>query len=101
MSEAPAHDEKQQHSSPAKRSHCQIWRYQPEEPDAVDPELSPEPDGSLALDSPVFKDSEYDDADESSEPDDAEESHGVSVVVALPHIASPLHTASQAASFAS
>lgn len=56
----------------------QIGKLKPEEPEAVDPELLPEPDDALCMDS-VIKDAEEPpmEAEESVIPDD--ESHGVCV----------------------
>jgi hypothetical protein len=52
----------------------------------VDPELALEPDESP--DESSLKELEYEESkDVTSEPDEAEESHGVSVVVTSPHTA--------------
>lgn len=46
----------------------------------MEPELASDPDESLALE-PVLNEFEFKELEESPEPDDAEESHGVTVVV--------------------
>jgi hypothetical protein len=62
----------------------------------VDPELALEPDESP--DRPFLKELEYEESkDVTSDPDEADESHGVSVVVASPQTAWPAHTPSHAA----
>lgn len=64
------------------RTHNHKGKYEPDEPAACEPELSCEPDGLLALE-PVLKESEFNDLDESPEPEspmEADESHGVTVV---------------------
>ena len=89
--EAPAPPRKQQ-SKASTRSHCQICSWEPQEPDAVEPELA-DPKESLALD-PVLKESpeldepagpepkEFtDESKEAPEPEEAEESMAVIVVV--------------------
>merc|ERR1719230_1257963 len=68
----------QQHKA-ARRSHCQVLKYEPQEPDPVDPELALEPDESP--EEPHLKELLYDDFKESESLDDADESHGVKVVV--------------------
>lgn len=59
-------DSKTQHAraDPIPTMHSQIGGYDPEEPDLVDPELSPEPEGSLALEPPP-KESAFQDLNES------------------------------------
>lgn len=81
-----------QQSKAKTSSHCQICNWEPQEPDAVEPELA-EPEESLALD-PVLKESpeleepagpepkEFtDESKEAPEPEEADESMAVMVVV--------------------
>jgi hypothetical protein len=48
----------------------------------LEPELASDPEESLALD-PVLNEFEFKEFEESPEPEDAEESHGVTVVVTV------------------
>lgn len=83
MVTSPATAAPQQHSNAvARRSHNQDGKYEPQEPDVAEPELAWEPEESLALE-PVFSEAEFKEPLESPEPDDAEESHGVTVVVGV------------------
>jgi hypothetical protein len=75
----PAPPRRQQQHKAARRSHCQVLKYEPQEPDPVDPELALEPDESP--EEPHLKELLYEDFKESESLDDADESHGVKVVV--------------------
>lgn len=72
----------QQHTKAAKNAHCHNCMKEPQEPDALDPELSLEP-----IESPeesFLKELEYEDSkDFISWLDDSDESHGVFVVVTV------------------
>lgn len=90
---APPQPQQQQHNNNSK-IHCQSSKAEPEEPDAFEPELfgPAEPDESLPLE-PVYKDWEYEDSNDCPEPEspeEAEESHGVTVVVVCTHTGSAL-----------
>jgi hypothetical protein len=79
---APAEAKKQQQQNSNIRSHCQNSKKEPQEPDAVEPELA-EFKGLLPefeeLDHPWRK-PEFDEASD-AEPEDAEESNPAKVVV--------------------
>lgn len=91
MAEAPA-PAQQQHNKARSRIHCQICNWDPQEPEVVKPELA-DPEESLALD-PVLKESpeleepsgpepsELTEAEDAPEPEEADESIAVIVVVA-------------------
>jgi len=74
----------QQHSNAARSTHCQRNMKEPEEPDAFIPELGP--DWKESADESFLKELLYKESREVPEPDEAEESHGVTVVVTVaPH----------------
>jgi len=76
---------KQQHSKARRSSHCQTCSWEPQEPDSQEPDS---PDRREALD-PVLKEpagpdpDEAKDAEESPEPDDADESSAANTVVVV------------------
>lgn len=84
---APPAAAKQQQKQQTRRVHCQICKYKPQLPEAVEPRLFPEAEESLALEPPSNEPPEFEksmdlkDAEDPPEPELALESHGVIVVV--------------------
>jgi hypothetical protein len=70
---------KQQHNKHAARSHIKLFMNEPDEPDAFQPELSAESEGSTDEES-ALRESETRESEESPLLPE-EESHGVTVVV--------------------
>merc|ERR1719421_1806466 len=80
MAAPPAAPAQQRQQRPMRRSHIHVRKAEPEEPEPLEPELALEPDESP--EEPHLKEPEYDDFNECDVPlEDAEESHGVKVVV--------------------
>jgi len=80
MAAPPAEHAQQRQQRPIRSSHIQVRKAEPEEPEPVEPELALEPDESP--EDPHLKELEYEDFNDCDVPlDDAEESHGVKVVV--------------------
>merc|ERR1719454_675079 len=76
----PAAPAQQRQQRPMRSSHIHVRKAEPEEPEPLEPELALEPDESP--EEPHLKEPEYEDSNEFDVPlDDAEESHGVKVVV--------------------
>merc|ERR1719454_1832486 len=75
----PAAPAQQRQQRPMRSSHIHVRKAEPEEPEPLEPELALEPDESP--EEPHLKELEYEDFNESLSLDDAEESHGVTVVV--------------------
>ena len=74
-----AHAPRMQHKRPSGSNHCQMGRWNPEEPELLNPELPRELEESLAG-TPVLREPEFKDSEGVPlEPED--ESHGVCVVV--------------------
>merc|ERR1719263_799173 len=80
MAAPPAEAAQQRQQQPIRSSHIQVRKADPEEPEPVEPELALEPDESP--EEPHLKELEYEDFNDCDVPlEDAEESHGVKVVV--------------------
>merc|ERR1719335_655876 len=80
MAAPPAPPAQQRQQRPMRSSHIHVRKADPEEPEPVEPELRLEPDESP--EEPHLKELEYEDFNDCDVPlDDAEESHGVKVVV--------------------